>query len=173
MTYFKEISPESLRKNTFQMIGKEWMLITAGDENKANAMTASWGGLGVMYGKNVAFTVIRPQRYTKEFIDSHDTFSLNFFEKEHKNVLKYMGSVSGREEDKIAKSGLTLAFSDHTPYFNEARNVLICKKLFQQTLDGDCLLDERLSRSWYPNKDYHTLYISEILKAYKVAKQPQ
>lgn len=171
MNQFKEISPEALRKNTFQLIGKEWMLIAAGDENKANAMTASWGGLGVMYGKNVAFIVVRPQRYTKEFIDSHDTFSLNFFDKEYKDILKYMGSVSGREENKIEKSGLTLEFSDSTPYFNEARNVLICKKLFEQTLSGESLLDEKLNRTWYPNKDYHTLYIAEVTKAYKIAKK--
>lgn len=172
MNNFKEISPEALRKNTFQLIGKDWMLITAGDENKTNAMTASWGGLGVMYGKNVAFIVIRPQRYTKEFIDSHETFSLNFFEKEYRKMLNYMGSVSGREEDKIAKSELTLEYSDHTPYFNEARNVFICKKLFQQNLNGDSLLDERLDKTWYANKDYHTLYIAEITEAYKAVRQP-
>ncbi|MBE5967688.1 MAG: flavin reductase family protein [Lachnospiraceae bacterium] len=170
MNYFKEISPEAIRKNTFQLIGKEWMLITAGDENKANAMTASWGGLGVMYGKNVAFIVVRPQRYTKEFLDREETFSLNFFEKEYKDVLKYMGSVSGRDEDKITKSGLTLEYSDHTPYFNEARNILICKKLFKQTLQGEALLDERLVKTWYPNKDYHDLYIAEITKTLQITR---
>ena len=172
MNYFKEISPEALRKNPFQLIGKEWMLITSGDEDKVNSMTASWGGLGVMYGKNVAFIVVRPQRYTKEFIDKLDTFSLSFFEKEHKNTLKYMGSVSGREEDKIEKSGLTVEFIDDTPYFNEARNVLICKKLFRQEMNGDALLDPKLDKTWYPNKDYHILYIAEITKALKVVRKP-
>lgn len=172
MNVFKEISPEAIRKNTFQMIGKEWMLIASGDQNKSNAMTASWGGFGVMYGKNVVFVVVRPQRYTKEFIDREDEFSLNFFEKEYKKTLKYMGSTSGRNEDKIEKSGLTLEFSDNTPYFNEARHVLICKKLFAQPLEGESIIDKKLDKSWYSSKDYHTLYIAEITKALQVTRQP-
>jgi flavin reductase (DIM6/NTAB) family NADH-FMN oxidoreductase RutF len=170
MNNFKEISPEVLRKNPFHLIGKEWMLITAGDEDKVNTMTASWGGLGVMYGKNVAFIVIRPQRYTKEFIDREETFSLSFLAKEHRDELNYLGSVSGRTEDKIKKSGLTLVRSGDTPYFNEASHVLICKKLFRQTLEGESLLDENLENTWYPNKEFHTLYIAEITKALQVTR---
>ena len=170
MSCFKEISPELLRKNPFHMIGKEWTLITAGNENKVNTMTASWGGLGVMYGKNVAFIVVRPQRYTKEFIDREETFSLSFFNKEYKDVLNYLGTVSGRAEDKIEKSGLTLDYSNKTPFFDEAEYVLICKKLFRQTMDGDSIMDEQLKATWYPNKDYHVLYIAEITKAFKATK---
>lgn len=170
MNSFKEISPEVLRKNTFQMIGKEWMLITAGDETKVNTMTASWGGLGVMYGKPVAFVVVRPQRYTKEFIDREDTFSLSFLDKAYKKTLNYLGTVSGRHEDKIAKSGLNVVYSDGTPYFNEARHVLICKKLYKQSLIGEGLLDQKLDNTWYSNKDYHILYIAEITKALQVTR---
>jgi flavin reductase (DIM6/NTAB) family NADH-FMN oxidoreductase RutF len=170
MNNFKEISPEQLRKNPFQSIGKEWMLVTAGDKDKANTMTASWGGLGVMYGKPVAFIVIRPQRYTKEFIDREETFSLSFLEKEYKKTLNYLGTVSGRVEDKLVKSGLTLEYSDDTPYFNEAGHVMICKKLFKQTLRGDSLLDGKLDNTWYPNGDYHDLYIAEITKVLKATR---
>jgi flavin reductase (DIM6/NTAB) family NADH-FMN oxidoreductase RutF len=170
MNNFKEISPEVLRKNPFHLIGKEWMLITAGDKENMNTMTASWGGLGVMYGKNVAFIVIRPQRYTKEFIDREETFSLSFFDKTHRNTLDYLGSVSGRTEDKIDKSGLTVVHSGFTPYFNEASHVLICKKMFKQTLEGESLLDDKLENTWYPNKDYHILYIAEITKALQVTR---
>jgi len=170
MNNFKEISPEVLRKNPFHLIGKEWMLITAGDEENVNTMTASWGGLGVMYGKNVAFIVIRPQRYTKEFIDREETFSLSFFDKTHRNTLDYLGSVSGRTENKIDKSGLTVVRTSDTPYFNEASHVLICKKMFMQTLDGGSLLDNNLENTWYPNKDYHILYIAEITKALQVTR---
>jgi flavin reductase (DIM6/NTAB) family NADH-FMN oxidoreductase RutF len=170
MNNFKEIAPEQLRKNPFQSIGKEWMLVTAGDKDKANTMTASWGGLGVMYGKPVAFIVIRPQRYTKEFIDREETFSLSFLEKEYKKTLNYLGTVSGRAEDKLGKSGLTLEYSDNTPYFNEAGHVMICKKLFKQTLRGDSLLDAKLDNTWYPNGDYHDLYIAEITKVLKATR---
>lgn len=164
MNNFKEIKPEMMKKNPFEAIGKDWMLITAGNQDKANTMTASWGGLGVMYGKNVALVVIRPQRYTKEFVDREETFSLSFLDKSYRSIMNYLGTVSGRNEDKIAKSGLTLAFSDNTPYFGEANMVLICRKLFRQSMDENSLLKEGLDKTWYPNKDYHTLYIGEILK---------
>ncbi len=170
MNHFKEILPEVLRKNPFQLIGKEWMLITAGNEDKANTMTASWGGLGVMYGKNVAYIVVRPQRYTKEFLDRETTFSLSFLDKEYRAALNYLGTVSGRNEDKIHKSGLTLAFSEGTPYFGEATNVLICKKLFQQAMQEDSILDEKLNSTWYPGKDYHILYIAEVTKVLQATR---
>lgn len=168
MNEYKIISPELLRKNPFQLIGKDWMLVTAGNEEKVNTMTASWGGLGVMYGKNVAFIVIRPNRYTKEFLDREDTFSLSFFEKEYKDTLNYLGTVSGRNEDKIKKSGLTLAHYDNTPYFDEAKIVMVCRKLFRQPLSTDGLVEDKLKTTWYPGGDYHTLYIAEIAKVLQV-----
>ena len=123
---FKEIKPEELQKNPFQMIGKEWLLVTAEKDGKANTMTASWGGVGVMWGRNVAFIVIRPQRYTKEFIDASDKLSLSVLDEEYRKTLSYLGSVSGRDEDKIAKSGLTVAHTDDVPYFAEANTVITC-----------------------------------------------
>jgi flavin reductase (DIM6/NTAB) family NADH-FMN oxidoreductase RutF len=86
------------------------------------------------------------------------------------DTLNYLGSVSGRNEDKITKSGLTLAYSDTTPYFSEARYVLICKKLFQQPLNNDSLLDPKLVQNWYPNGDFHTLYIAGITKVMKATR---
>lgn len=168
MNQYKIITADQFRKNPFQLIGKEWMLITAGNSEKVNTMTASWGGLGVMYGKNVAFIVIRPQRYTKEFVDRENTFSLSFFDKEYKNTLNYLGTVSGRNEVKIAKSGLTLVDYEGTPYFDEANHVLICRKLFRQPLNNDGLLDEKLAKTWYSNNDYHTLYIAEVSKILRI-----
>jgi flavin reductase (DIM6/NTAB) family NADH-FMN oxidoreductase RutF len=164
---FKEVSPEKVRKNPFQLIGKEWGLITAGNKDKVNAMTVSWGGLGVMYGKNVAFLTIRPQRYTKEFLDNEETFSLSFYDKGYRPALDYLGSVTGRLEDKISNSGLTVVYDDNTPYFSEANLVFICKKLYVQTMDGNCIIDKNLASTWYPNNDYHILYIAEIIKAMK------
>ena len=89
MNNLKEQNIEDFICNPFFKIGKEWMLITAGTKEKINTMTASWGSLGVMWGKNVAFTFIRPQRYTKEFIDDNNTFSLCFFPEEYKKDLSY------------------------------------------------------------------------------------
>lgn len=160
----KEIQPEQFDKNAFQMIGKDWMLVTAEKDGKVNTMTASWGGAGVMWGKNVAFVVIRPQRYTKEFIDASDTFSLSILDNSYRKTLNYLGTVSGRDEDKIQKSGLTVEHSGNTPYFKEANTVLLLKKLYHQKMSPDCFIDKSLIEKWYPNADYHTLYVAEIEK---------
>lgn len=164
---FKETDPFAVEKNPFEMIGKSWMLITAKKDDKVNTMTASWGGLGVMWNRNVAYIVIRPQRYTKEFIDAQDNFSITSFDESFKKQLRYLGSVSGRDEDKIAKSGLTLNFIDNIPYFEEANLVITCRKLFSQPFMPENFHNKLLIQECYPNKDYHTLYIGEITKVLK------
>lgn len=162
MKQFQTITNDTFDKDPFQLIGKDWMLVTAKKGNQVNTMTASWGGVGIMWGKKVAFVVIRPQRYTKEFIDANTTFSLTFFSEEYKKQLGYLGKVSGRDEDKITKSGLTLVNKEETPYFEEGKLVLLCKKLFAQPLEEASFLAPELVEQWYSNKDYHTLYIAEI-----------
>lgn len=162
MDKFIKIKNEELKESPFKLIGKDWMLITAKKDDKVNTMTASWGGLGVMWGKDVAYIVVRPQRYTKEFIDNSDTFSLTFFDDEYKKTLGYLGKVSGRDEDKISNSNLTLNTCENTPYFEEGKVVLVCKKLYGQYLDPKCFLEDGIDERWYPEKDYHMLYIAEI-----------
>lgn len=160
----KELRPEELNKSPFQLIGKEWMLVTAKKEDKINTMTASWGGMGIMWDKNVAYIVLRPSRYTKEFVDSAATFSLTFFDNEFKKQLAYLGTVSGRDEDKITKSGLTVCYEEETPYFNEANITFLCKKLYHQKMTPDSFVEKSMDEKFYPQKDYHTLYIAEVEK---------
>lgn len=164
MTEFKELKLEEFKTNPFDLIGNQWMLITAAREGKVNTMTAAWGGLGIMWGKNVVHIVIRPQRYTKEFVDASERFSLSFYEKEYKPQLGYLGKVSGRDEDKVAKSGLTAVYDGDTPYFEEAELVIICKKLFSQRITPDSFIDSQIDEKWYPDKDYHSLYFGEVEK---------
>ncbi|KAB3534873.1 flavin reductase family protein [Alkaliphilus pronyensis] len=164
MASFREIKPEEIEKNPFHAIGKDWMLITAEKDGKVNTMTAAWGGLGVMWNKNVAYIVIRPQRYTKEFVDASNTFSLTFFDKGFEDELTYLGRVSGRDEDKISKLNMTVEYSEKTPYFTNANLVVICNKLYAQDFQEDCFIDDAVASKAYPEKDYHTLYIGEITK---------
>ena len=174
MKNFHEIAPEQLQKTPFQMIGKEWMLVTAKKGDKVNTMTASWGGLGVMWGKNVAFVVIRPQRYTKEFIDASDSFSLSFLDGAYKEKLSYLGSVSGRDEEKISKTGLTVAEENEIPYFAEADTVLICKKLYQQEYQKECFLDSSILNArilWTFSAAYRLLRKPEYLETATRAKR--
>lgn len=156
---------DMLKESVFSLIGDRWMLVAATDKNgKTNAMTASWGGMGVLWGKKVAFVFIRPQRYTKKFVDDADTFSLSFFDDSYKKMLGYMGKVSGRDEDKIAKSGLSLTIKDDTPVFKEATLTLICRKMYRQTMKEECFIDKSNIEKWYPSKDYHDVYVAEIVK---------
>jgi len=164
MSKFSEIKPENFEQSPFKLIGKDWMLITAEKDDKLNTMTASWGGFGVMWGKDVAFIVIRPQRYTKEFVDGSDTFSLTFFDSSFKKQLGYLGSVSGRDEDKIEKTNLTVLHTDDVPYFEEAKIAILCKKLYAQEYKPECFIAQELNAEWYPEVDHHTLYIAEITK---------
>lgn len=149
--------------NPFNMIGKDWFLITAGTEEKVNTMTAGWGGAGVMWGKNVCFIVVRESRYTKEFIDKCDTFSLSFFDHEQHPALKYLGQVSGRDEDKIANARMHVDFQDNTPFIDEARTVVICKKLSATKLSPDQFIDMDIEEKWYKDGDFHVMYVGEIL----------
>lgn len=162
---FQEIQATELNLNPFTKIGSQWMLVTAGDETKFNTMTASWGGMGVLWGKNVVTTYIRPQRYTKEFIDAKDTFSLSFYGPEYKKALNLCGSISGRDcPDKVAQAGLTPYFVDGVPAFEEAEMILVCKKLYQDAMPPENFIEKENDEKWYPDKDYHIMYISEIVK---------
>lgn len=164
MSKFNEIAPELLEQSPFKLIGKDWMLITAEKDGKVNTMTASWGGVGVMWAKNVAYIVIRPQRYTKEFVDNSETFSLSFLDNSFKTTLSYLGTKSGRDEDKIKNSHLTVLHTDDIPYFEEANMAILCKKLYAQEFKPECFIAQELNEKWYPDSDYHTLYIAEIIK---------
>lgn len=163
---FKEIDIKELSFNPFSKIGSQWMLITAGDETKFNTMTASWGGLGVLWGKNVATAYIRPQRYTKEFVDANDLFTLSFYGPEQKNALNICGTLSGRDCNKIERSGLTPCFIEGTAALEEAEMIFVCKKLYQDEMPPENFIAKENDEKWYPNKDYHTMYIAEIVKVF-------
>ena len=163
---FKEIDVESLQFNPFAKIGKQWMLVTAGDECGCNTMTASWGGLGVLWGQNAATVYIRPQRYTKGFVDESGRFTLSFLGEEHRGALKVCGSVSGRDvEDKFAQAGLTPLFVDGTAAVEEADLVLVCRTLYTDEMPPENFTAKENDERWYPQHDYHVMYIAAIERA--------
>lgn len=160
---FKEIKPELLTDNPFKLIGADWMLITAGTVGSFNTMTASWGGLGVLWERKVCFCFIRPTRYTYEFIERSENFTLSFFEERFRKALSYCGSHSGRDTDKIKEAGLTPVTEGGFIHFAEARLVLACRKLYFQDISPDRFLDAAIE-GMYPQKDYHRMYVGEIKK---------
>jgi len=163
---FKTIQPTEITDNVFRLIDKDWMLITAGDVEKFNTMTASWGGLGILWNKKICFCVVRPSRYTYEFIEEVDTFTLSFFEEKYRKALSFCGTKSGRDVDKIAATGFTpMAGQKKSVFFEEARLVLECKKLYYQDLDPSNFLDPAIEKN-YNGQDYHRMYVGEIIGCY-------
>lgn len=161
---FREIGIEELSFNPFEKIGHEWALVTAGDESGFNTMTVSWGGLGVIWGKNVATVYIRPQRHTKRFVDAAERFTLSFYAPEHKAALGVLGTKSGRDTDKVAEVGFTPFFTDGTCAFEQADLVLVCRKLYADDIKPTRFIDKSCDADCYPEHDYHTMYIAEVEK---------
>ena len=165
ITDFSEISPLEI-ENAFDRIGKDWMLITAADKDgKVNAMTASWGCMGVLWNKNIAVCFIRPQRYTYGLVEESERISLAFFGGSHREALGICGRLSGRDQDKLALSGLTSAELDGVPVIPEAELVIICKKIYCDDIKPDCFIDTSLLKHY--DNDYHRIYVCEIEKVYK------
>lgn len=165
MHTFQPFSIEEVDFNPFTKIGKEWALVSAGSKSKANTMTISWGGMGVLWGKNVAYIFIRDSRYTKEFIDAGDFFSISFLSEEYREALNYCGSHSGREEDKFKAANLTLSFRHGIPYTDEANFVLLCRKMAAVPITEATFIDKDLKEKWYKDNDMHTMYVAEIIES--------
>jgi len=169
MKNFTRISPLELNESAFRLIGKEWMLITAGTMDNWNTMTASWGAMGELWFKPVVFTFLRPQRYTLEFVEKKPTFTLSFFDESQRQALNFCGANSGRDVDKAAETGLTpFATENGSVAFEEARLVLECRKMYFQDINPDQFLVPEIEGA-YPNKDYHRMFVGEVIQALKKA----
>lgn len=157
-------------ENVWDLIGKQWMLITAGTDDNFNTMTASWGGIGWLWNKPVAFIFVRPERYTHKFIEQNENITLSFFTEDHRKTLQICGTVSGKDEDKVKKCGLTpVQIAPHTIGFNEARLTLVGRKIFKSSMNKDNFADKDILNKWYnsnPGGSLHDIYVLEILDAY-------
>ncbi len=167
MAEFQIIKPSEIQENPFELIGNDWALLTAARKNQeVNTMTISWGMMGLMWGEPAVLVTVRPQRFTKEFMDESDTFSLSFFERHsYRKELGFLGEVSGRDDrEKIQKSGLTIKHIDQTPYVDEAKLVMILRKLYVQQIDPKLFIDHEIEPKWYSNKNFHFLYTARVEK---------
>lgn len=178
---FQHIAPGEVPGNVFQKIGKDWMLVSAeAVAGEPNLMTASWGGMGILWNKPVAFVFLRPSRYTTELVEATGRLSLSFFpgetdplpgtipEEKLRAAFRYCGSHSGRELDadgnrinKFTAAGVSLGYSDGVPFAADASTVLICRVLYRDTVDPEGLLDPELLKN-YPDEDFHNVYVCEI-----------
>lgn len=167
---FREYDIREWRGNPWSTVSDGWMLITAGTLSSWNTMTASWGGFGELWNKDVVFVFVRPTRHTFGFMESSDRFTLSFFDEEHRGSLRICGSVSGRDVDKASKAKIhPLSFGEAMNGatgvgFEEARLELLCRKLHAQDIDPERFVDPAI-HSHYPAKDWHRLYVGEIERA--------
>ena len=167
----REISFRDLKINPMTMFGDEWLALAAGNEDGWNAMTVAWGHLGSIWDRRdrpgclpTAIAYVRPSRYTLEFMDREDSFTLSLFGSEKRKALAYIGSHSGRDGDKCAEAGLSPVFEDGTVYLKDAKLVLVCRKLYEQWLTEDGFVDKALLDENYPKRDLHKMYVGEILR---------
>ncbi|MBK5113875.1 MAG: flavin reductase family protein [Candidatus Heimdallarchaeota archaeon] len=160
---FIESHPREITENVIKLIGREWMLVTSGSKDSYNMMTASWGGLGILWYKPVCFIFIRPSRYTFQFLEKNNHFSIGFFTSDYKDILNLCGSKSGREINKMKEVDLTPIEDQNAVYFEESRMVLICKKLYMHDITNKNFLSA-IREDIYKDNDFHRMYICEILK---------
>lgn len=163
---------EALRnEDIFDLIGRQWMLITAGTESKFNTMTASWGGFGFLWNRPVAFIFVRPERYTHEFITNNPRVTLSFYPEECRKALQICGTKSGRSCDKVAEAGLTpVPVPGNGPApsgamtFGEARMTIVGRKLFVQRMEESSILDPTIPGRFYDSVHggLHDVYVLEI-----------
>jgi len=164
MKSFREIAPTQIKGNPIELIGKEWMLVTAGSPGDFNTMTASWGSLGELWFKPVCFCFIRPQRHTFGFMEKGEAFTLSFFDETFRLQLNFCGSRSGRDTDKARECGFTpVEAANGSVYFEEARMVLECRKLYFQDLEPANFIDGSIMKN-YPKNDFHRMYVGEITR---------
>lgn len=161
---FHKVGIENVSFNPFTTFAKKWVLITAKKGDQVNTMTAAWGSFGYVWVNNTITIYVRHNRYTKEFIDAADTFSVTVFSEKCREVLTYLGRTSGKDENKIEKAGLTLVYDGNTPYFEEAEQVFIARKLYAQEFEPEKFIDKSIIDQVYQDQDFHTLYIGEIIK---------
>ena len=162
----KSINPLNFSVRINELWKNKWFLLTSGDLHKGhfNTMTVAWGYFGIMWNKPMAVVVVRPTRFTFEFMEAYDTFTLTAFDKKYKKDLSLLGTKSGRDGDKIAETGLTPApaLTIASPVFKEAELIVECKKVYSDDFKPENFIDPTIDKN-YPLKDYHRMYFGEVV----------
>lgn len=161
----KDAKLNELDINPFRLIGSDWLVLAAGNESDGyNAMTVSWGHLGCLWSPNrpTAAVYVRPQRHTKKFMDSQELFTLSLIN--DRKALGYLGSHSGKNEDKFAGAGVKPLFIDGTTAIDGAGLILVCKKLYSAPLTPDGFTDKSIIEKDYSGGDFHQMYVGEIIR---------
>ena len=165
----QSVDVKTLAPEVFRVFGTQNALLTAGDRDKCNTMTIGWCQLGCVWNLPTCTVYVRPERYTYQFMESHDYFTVSVFPADRKKDMAFCGTKSGRDVDKVKECGLTLCYgAGDAPFFEEAEWVLVCRKLFVQDLEASCVTDERVLKSYTPAMGgWHRAYVGEVVEAYQ------
>ncbi len=155
-----------LTASAFELFDKEWALLAAGNSEGFNAMTISWGGLGTLWGKPVVTVYVKPIRYTHRFLEANDCFTVSFYSEKFRRALALLGTLSGRDTDKIARAGLTPEFLKEGVTFSEAHTTLVAKKIYRQTLNPDTMPKDVVA-DYYRDEPPHTMFVGEVIEILK------
>jgi len=170
MDGFRKIAAKELNFNVFSLFDDQWFLLTAGDfeQNNFNTMTVSWGSMGIMWNKPFVQVVVRPTRYTFQFMNRFDYFTLCSFGEQYRSALQFLGTRSGRDGDKIAASGLTPVLSPGGKgiAFREAQLIIEARKIYHDDFDPQKFLDPTIEEH-YASNDYHRFYFGEIVNIFQ------
>lgn len=165
MSDYEQVSFRDLDFNVFRQYYNN-IVVLAGDDNSSNAMKVNNCMFGEMWGLDVATIAVKPLRYTKEFIDLKDYFSLNLFDDKYQDQLDILGGMTGRDTNKMQKLELTRKTFRGIPYFEEAHCVIFCRKIFAEEISEYSFLDNEIIYKNYNLKDFHTMYISEVFRLF-------
>ena len=161
MHTFQTIAPSEMQENIFKLIGKDTFLLTAGQPGDFNTMTCAWGGMGIAWGRDVATVFVRHSRHTYTYIEREPYFSLAWFNEDYRSALQICGHKSGRDTDKVAETGLIPRFDTNAPYFDQARLIMICRKLYGHDINLDNFIDPAASTT-YQSDALHRVYTAQI-----------
>jgi flavin reductase (DIM6/NTAB) family NADH-FMN oxidoreductase RutF len=161
---FKTIEAKDLNEKVIKTISEDWLLLTAGKENDFNMMTCSWGMLGNLWNEPVCMIFVRPQRYTYEFMEKNDYFTICVFDTIHRDILNFCGSKSGRDYDKVKETGLKPLYTKHgNVYYQQARLVIECQKIYADRFEASNFIDTNIMDNVYKERDFHKMYVGKII----------
>ena len=164
MHVFQPVKPEDIENGAYSFVGQK-IIITCKNGDKVNAVSAKWGGVGYVWDKRVTVIFVRPNRYTRECLNNSGEYSISFINQEtYRGALKYLGMVSGRDEDKIAGSRLTVNYDEGIPFIDEAGEVITCRVIYSQPFDASCFVDKSIIEEIYKDGNYHIMYMGEVKK---------
>lgn len=162
------VDPNTLAPEILRVFGRQNALLTAGDREACNTMTIGWAQMGTLWEKPVCTVYVRPERYTYEFMEAKDYFTVSVLPADARKTLAFCGAKSGRDVDKIKECGLTLSYgAGEAPFFEEAEWVLVCRKLYAQDLEAAFVAEGEEILPFYGKRgNWHRMYVGQVVEAY-------